>query len=197
MVSREKLQGQPANVKQSVGASILSDMPEFNSELGPEPPGPPPKPKSIDMLVELGYEPDDAEKITLDYGVSSLKDSSLADKIKENFAFLQELGYSRDDVIKMTKSLPSIYGLSIDSMKQKIKFYDSIGMHDLAIINTKQLMQGVALSYARYQFFCEKGVAIDISNYRMLFVSQRYFKRKYGYSNDEIKEKYPYEEDKE
>ena len=98
----------------------------------------------------------------------------------------------------MTKSLPAIYGYSTDNIKQKIDFFDSINMHDLAITDTKQLMQGVALSYARYQFFIyEQGVVIDADNYKMLFVPQNHFKNKYGYNNDEIKQKYPYKEDKE
>ncbi|MDO4753239.1 MAG: hypothetical protein Q4A36_03360, partial [Candidatus Saccharibacteria bacterium] len=95
------------------------------------------------------------------------------------------------------KSSPAIYGYSIDNMKQKINFYDSIGMHNLVTTDTKQLMQGVALSYARYQFFThERGIIIDINNYKMLFMNQNNFKNRYGYNNDEIKQKYPYEENK-
>jgi hypothetical protein len=119
------------------------------------------------------------------------------DNMKRKNEDIQALGYSQDDVLNMTKSLPQIFGLSIDNMKQKIDFYDSINMHDLAIINTKQLMQGVALSYARYQFFAhEQGVVIGLDNYSMLFMKQKQFKNKYGYDNNEIKQKYPYEEDK-
>ena len=69
-------------------------------------------------------------------------------------------------------------------------------MHDLAIVDTKQLMQGVALSYARYQFLRERGVIVSTDNYKMLFMNQSKFKNKYGYDNDEIKKLYPYEEDK-
>ena len=240
---------------QSPDFSTLSEMPAFVAS----------KQDSIDTLIGLGYEADDARNITLAYGVSDLKDSTLSNNIGRNFVFLQELGYSQDDVIKMTKSLPSIYnlsienmrqkisdmqelgysqddvikmtkllpsiysysienmrqkisdmqelgysqddvikmtkllpniyGYSIENMRQKINFYDSINMHDLAIIDAKQLMQGTALSYARYQFLSrEKQIDININNYRLLFLVQAQFKKRYGYSNDEIKQKYPYGE---
>ena len=114
MDNEENIKDNGENIKgQFIDFSTLSNMPKFNSK-------PEPKQNSINTLIELGYGADDAREITLGYGVSGYKDSSLSDKIKENFASLQELGYSQDDVIKMTKSLPTIYSLSIDNMKQKI-----------------------------------------------------------------------------
>jgi Holliday junction resolvasome RuvABC DNA-binding subunit len=99
--------------------SILSDMPEFNSEPEPES-EPEPRQDSINTLIELGYGVDDAREIALNRGISDYKDSSLSDKIKENFAFLRELGYSQDDALKMTKSFPQIIAYSIGNMNQKI-----------------------------------------------------------------------------
>ena len=151
--------------------------------------------QKISDMQKLGYSQDDVIKMTKS---SPAIYSFSIDNMKQKISNMQELGYSQNDVIKMTKSLPSIYNFSIDNIKQKICFYDSIDMHNLAIIDTKQLMQGVALSYARYQFFVrEQGVVIDTNNYKMLFVSQKQFKNKYGYDNNEIKQKYPYEEDEE
>ena len=46
-------------------------------------------------------------------------------------------------------------------IKQKIKFYDSIGLHSLAVKDSKQLMQSTALSYARYMFYKDNGIEID------------------------------------
>ena len=38
-----------------------------------------------------------------------------------------KLGYTKDEVIKMTKDFPPIYGLSIENMKQKISDVISLG----------------------------------------------------------------------
>ncbi|MBR3175979.1 hypothetical protein IKF26_01075, partial [Candidatus Saccharibacteria bacterium] len=93
--------------------------------------------KSIDALIKLGYEEDDAKDITSNI---TLSDLNLSGKIYRNFVFLQELGYSRDEVIKMTKSLPTIYSLSIDNMKQKISDMQGLGYsRDEVIKMTKSL----------------------------------------------------------
>ena len=34
---------------------------------------------------------------------------------------LKQLGYSQEEIIKMTKMLPAIYSYSIENIKQKIK----------------------------------------------------------------------------
>ena len=93
----------------------------------------------------------------------------------------------------MTKTLPSIYNLSIENMKQKIEFYDSINLHSLAVVEPKKLMQSVKLSYARYYFFMEKGIKIDETNYAQLFREQSRFEKRYGITKKELLEKYPYE----
>lgn len=107
------------------------------------------------------------------------------------------LGYSKEEIIKMTKTLPVIYSYSIENMKQKIAFYDSIGMHELAVIDAKQLMQSVNLSYARYSFYMDKGINIDIDNYKKLFISQKQFEKSYGITKEELLKKYDYNKYKE
>ena len=97
----------------------------------------------------------------------------------------------------MTKSLPAIYGYSIENMKQKIEFYDSIDMHNLAVINPKQLMQSVNLSYARYSFYKNIGTDIDMNNYVKLFIGQKQFEKTYGITKQKLLEKYDYNKYKE
>ena len=41
--------------------------------------------------------------------------------------FIKELEYSEEEIIKMTKILPSIYGLSIENIKIKIQDMEEIG----------------------------------------------------------------------
>ena len=51
----------------------------------------------------------------------------LKKKIEEINIYMEKLGYIRAEVIKMTKKLPSIYGLSIDNIKQKIEDMKKLG----------------------------------------------------------------------
>lgn len=144
-------------------------------------------------FIKLGYTEEDYEIIRNNYAVIQIKDETLIKKLKDNFAFLLKIGYTKEEVIKMTKILPSIYGFSIENMKQKIDFYDSIDMHELAVINPKQLMQSVNLSYARYSFYKDRGIDIDMNNYRKLFVEQKKFEKAYRITKKELLEKYDYD----
>ena len=77
-------------------------------------------------------------------------------------------------------------------MKQKIEYYDSIVMHKLAVVDAKLLMQSTALSYARYEFYKDKGNEIDMINYRKLFIGQKNFEKQFGITKQELLEKYDY-----
>lgn len=142
-------------------------------------------------MEELGYSQEEIIKMTI--GLPTILGLSI-ENIKQKIEDMEKLGYSREEVIKMTKNLPSIYGFSIENIKQKIEFYDSIGLHSLAIVAPKNLMQSTKLSYARYMFFKEKGIVIDETSYRKLFVNQKQFEKQYGLTKNEILQKYPYEE---
>ena len=142
-------------------------------------------------MESLGYSKEEVIKMTKTlpaiYGYS-------IENMKQKITNIESLGYSKEEVIKMAKTLPTIYGLSIENMKQKIDFYDSINLHDLALLNTKYLMQSVSLSYARYKFYQYKGINVTIDNYKLLFINNKQFENKYKITKKELLEKYNYEE---
>ena len=183
-------------------------------------------------FIELGYTEEDYEIIRYSDAIITKKDETLIKKLKDSFTFFLDigytkeevikmtkkfpaiyglsiesmkqkiddminLGYSKEEVIKMTKTLPAIYGLSIENMKQKIEFYDFIDMHELAVIDSKILMQSVNLSYARYSFYKDRGIDIDMNNYRKLFIGQKQFEKSYRIKKQELLEKYDYNKYKE
>ena len=153
--------------------------------------------QKIEDLKELGYSREDVIKMTKT--LPTIYNYSI-ENIKQKIEDLKELGYSGEDAIKMTKSLPSLYSLSIENIKQKIEFYNSINLHFLAVEDTKRLMQSTALSYARYMFYKERGITIDESNYKKLFIGQKQFERQYGINNKDLIARYDYKkvlEDKE
>ena len=183
-------------------------------------------------FIKLGYTEEDYEIIRNNHAIINIKDETLIKKLKDNYAFFLKnnytkeevikmtkslpsiyghsiesikqkiedmiaLGYTKEEVIKMTKSLPSIYGNSIESIKQKIEFYNSINMHEIAIIDSKQLIQSVNLSYARYSFYKDRETDINMKNYRKLFIGQKQFEKAYGITKKELLEKYDYNKYKE
>ena len=147
----------------------------------------------IILLCNFGYTKEESKEILNTYPLNACKPETLKKKIEEINMYVEKLGYSKEEVIKMTKSLPTIYGLSIDNIKQKIDFYDSIGLHELAINDTKKLMQSVSLSYARYMFYKEKNIEITDKSYNKLFIDQKQFQKVYGITKEELLEKYDYQ----
>ena len=147
----------------------------------------------IILLCNFGYTKEESKEILNTYPLNACKPETLKKKIEEINMYMEKLGYSKEEVIKMTKSLPTIYGLSIDNIKQKIDFYDSIGLHELAINDTKKLMQSVSLSYARYMFYKEKSIEITDRSYKKLFIGKKRFEKAYGITKEELLEKYDYQ----
>ena len=146
--------------------------------------------QKIEDVKKLGYSKEEVIRMTKN--LPSIYSYSI-DTLKQKIEDMEKLGYRKEEVIRMTKNLPSIYGFCIDNIKQKIDFYDSIGLHELAINDTKQLMQSVSLSYARYMFYKEKGIEITDKSYNKLFINQKQFEKAYRITKVELLEKYDYE----
>ena len=146
--------------------------------------------KKIDDMIALGYTKEEVIKMTKSFTpIYGLSIESMKQKIDDMIS----LGYTRKEVINMTKDLPAIYGYSKKNMKQKKDFYDSIGLHELVSVDPKQLIQSVNLSYARYCFYKDKGIDIDMNNYRKLFVREDQFEKSNGITKQELIEKYDYD----
>ena len=116
------------------------------------------------------------------------------DSIREKMTDLEALGYTKKEVIRMIKLFPALLGSGIESIREKVKFYDSINMHELLIVDPKDFMQSTKLSYARYEFYKVKGIKIDMTNYRKLFLGSKRFEKQYGITKEELLEKYKYED---
>ena len=63
----------------------------------------------------------------------------------------------------------------------------------MAINDTKQLMQSVSLSYARYMFYKEKDIEINDKSYIKLFIGQKPFEKAYGITKEKLLKKYDYQ----
>ena len=78
-------------------------------------------------LGTLGYSQHQINKIIRDYSTAKLIPSTLYTHIKENYKCLQALGYSHNNIVKITVSEPSIYDYNIDSILMKIREFMNMG----------------------------------------------------------------------
>ena len=82
------------------------------------------------------------------------------DYISQKMKDIEELGYSEDEVRNIAREFPAILGLTIENIGKKIRFYDSVGLHLVAVKMPRYLMQSVELSYARYRLLQEKNIQL-------------------------------------
>ena len=94
-------------------------------------------------FIKLGYTEEDYEIIRNNYAVNQIKDETLIKKLKDNFAFLLKMGYTKEEVIKMTKSSPQIYSYSIENMKQKIEDIISLGYTKEEVIKMTKTLPAI------------------------------------------------------
>ena len=94
----------------------------------------------IILLCNFGYTKEESKEILNTYPLNTYKPETLKKKIEEINMYMEKLGYSRAEVIKMTKSLSTIYSHSIDNIKQKIEDMEKLGYSKAEVIKmTKSL----------------------------------------------------------
>lgn len=79
------------------------------------------------LLINLGYEEKDIKKILDNKQIKTLKESTLEKNIQEIWLNLIVFGYSEEKIIKMTKTSPIIFCLSLENIFQKIDNLMSLG----------------------------------------------------------------------
>ena len=57
-------------------------------------------------------------------------------------------------------------------------------------------MQSVDVSYSRYMFYSDMGMKIDMDNYRILFIGQKYFEKRFNMSKEELINIYSFKRDR-
>ena len=112
--------------------------------------------------------------------------------IKQKIKELTKLGYTKEEVIKMTIQFPGIYSASKEKLIEKIKYFQERYLNIIVLNDTKQLMQSLELTHARYEFFKEENIQIDQKNYKKLFYNNNTFEKQYKITKQELLEKYNY-----
>ena len=80
-----------------------------------------------DEFIEFGYTEEAYETMRRDYSLQTYTDEKLSLKFKEITNLLISLGYTHEEIIKMTKKFPPIYSLTIENIEQKINYMLSLG----------------------------------------------------------------------
>ena len=78
------------------------------------------KEESYQLLLSLGYTNKKAQEIVNSSLLHSHKDETLFKNILNVYNYLKKY-YTKNEIIKMTKTLPSLYNFSTEAIKQKIK----------------------------------------------------------------------------
>ena len=145
--------------------------------------------KSVELLINLGYSKKEAEAIISSFTIVNLKDETLCKNITKNFNYLIGLGYTKVDVIKMTKSFPSLYSYSKETIEDKISFLISLGYTKTDVIKMTKLLPSL-YSYSKENI--EEKIAFLISlGYTKTDVIKmtKLLPALYGLSKENIEEK--------
>ena len=145
--------------------------------------------KSIELLINLGYSKKEAEAITSSYQLVNYKDETLSKKIHENFNYLNGLGYTKADVIKMTKSLPTLYGYSKEKTEEKISFLISLGYTKADVIKMTKFSPALyGLSKENIEEKIEFLISLGYTKADVIKMT-KLLPTLYGYSKEKIEEK--------
>lgn len=145
----------------------------------------------INFLRTYGFKDDEINKLLRNKYLSNFNLS--VDNIKRKFDMFSSLGFTKEEIIKISTVSFYIFSKSVNCMKDTIKLYEDIGIKDVIIKNPRMLVFGNKIVYARYQYLASNGIYIDSDqNYSYLLLSKIAFEKKMGITNEELLEKYDY-----
>ena len=142
-----------------------------------------------EYLLKLGYSNEDVENILNNYALKKIKEDTLLTHIKDVYNLLITLGYSKNDVIKMTKLLPALYSYSIENIKQKIEDLISLGYSREDVIKmTKTLPALYGYSIENIKQKIDDLISLGYSREDVIKMT-KLLPTLYGYSIENIKQK--------
>ena len=143
----------------------------------------------IILLCNLGYTNEESKEILSTYPLNTYKPETLKKRIEEINMYMEKLGYSRAELIKVTKSLPTIYGLSIDNIRQKIEDMEKLGYSKAEVIKmTKNLPAIYGYSIENIKQKIEDVKKLGYSKEEVIKMTKS-MPSLYGYSTDTLKQK--------
>jgi len=143
----------------------------------------------IKELEAIGYTKENIIYMTKIY--VKLYSISL-ENIKQKIEDIMKLGFIKEEVLLITKINPGLLASSTEKIKEKIDYLREINLEQIILTDPNQLIQSVELTYARYEYFKSIELEITKNNYRLLFLDDKIFKKRYNITKQNLKELYPY-----
>ena len=135
------------------------------------------------LLNTLGYKPEQIIYITTVYPeYYTLSNELIINRLNN----LCNLGLDKNIVKIIFYKFPQIVSLKEDNINSKYELLSKLNMLNIFIEKPKYLMQSLNLTTIRYDYLINKGIKVDNTCYKKLFLSSKKFKKSYGVTNEEL-----------
>lgn len=135
------------------------------------------------LLNTLGYKPEQIIYITTVYPeYYTLSNELIINRLNN----LCNLGLDKNIVKIIFYKFPQIISLKEDNINSKYELLSKLNMLNIFIEKPKYLMQSLNLTTIRYDYLINKGIKVDNTCYKKLFLSSKKFKKSYGVTNEEL-----------
>ena len=139
------------------------------------------------LLNTLGYKPEQIIYITTVYPEYYTLNNELIINRLNN---LCNLGLDKNVVKIVFYKFPQIVSLKEDNINSKYELLSKLNMLNIFLEKPKYLMQSLNLTTIRYDYLINKGIKVDNTCYKKLFLSSKKFKKSYGVTNEELLDLY-------
>lgn len=135
------------------------------------------------LLNTLGYKPEQIIYITTIYPeYYTLSNELIINRLNN----LCNLGLDKNIVKIVFYKFSQIVSLKEDNINNKYELLSKLNMLNIFIEKPKYLMQSLNLTSIRYDYLINKGIKVDNTCYKKLFLSSKKFKKSYGVTNEEL-----------
>ena len=140
-------------------------------------------------LQGFGFSDENITIILKTYPICDMSEDTLLDHCKKNNQWFLESGYTKEEIIKMTKLLPQLYGYSINNIKQKIDDFIELGYTREEIIKmTKSFPALYSYSIDNIKQKIDDLTKLGYTKEEVIKMT-KHLPSLYGYSIDNIKQK--------
>ena len=140
-----------------------------------------------DFLISLGFNFNEVSYlIKFNPVIFNLSEENIISKVN----FFKDKGYSLEETRYILLKLPTIFNYSLDSLEEKLNILKEANLEKEFLNRPSYLMQSSILSFSRLEFLKENGFTLDHKAFNYLLMSSKDFEKKFGISNDLVKERY-------
>lgn len=116
------------------------------------------------------------------------------DDLKKRFYSMTEYKYSKNDVLRFTSRIPDLLTYPDERVENRFLILNAIGLHDAPIKSPYILRFSSHTTYARYCYFIDNNIEINMENYNDLFACEKDFSKKYGVSSNRLTKIYKFKQ---